>query len=104
MTAASSPKICRDHGPQPSFGWIDRIVVIWEEDEATRNDPDAEKASQAWDRLFCGPYSNFHAWSRRQVLATFDGGDVFYELCRGGHVLISGPDGQKIGVLATMKA
>lgn len=103
MPALPTPRIVRDHDLQPASGWMSRVVVIWEEDDATLNDPDAEKAYQAWDRLFCGPYSNFYAWSRRETVATFDAGDVGYELCRGGHVLISGIDGHQIGVLAKLK-
>lgn len=103
MSVLPSPQICRDDGPQPSFGWMGRVVVLWEEDDATRNDPDAEKAHQAWGRLFCGPYSNLSAWSRREVVATFDGGDVLYELSRGGRVLIKSYDGHQIGVLAKLK-
>lgn len=85
----------------PPEGWSDRIVVLWGEDECTRNDPDSESAGEAWDRILCGPHSNFGSWKHRgEPVATVDHGDWCAVLYGTGYVLITSFEGHEIGILA----
>lgn len=85
----------------PPEGWSDRIVVLWGEDECTRNDPDAEKVFEAWDRIFCGPSGNSRSWKHRgDPVAMVDYGDWCALLYRSGCVQISSFEGYEIGILA----
>lgn len=62
----------------PSLDWWNRVVVVWEEDDALV--PDREKVHQAFARI-CGS-----AWSRDTALARHDGGDTISVLHPGGWV------------------
>jgi hypothetical protein len=85
-------------------GWTEKIVTLWTEDECTRNDPDAEKVSQAWDRIFCGPYSTYGSWARRgEPLDTDDQGDCLVTLYETGRVLIASYDGYSVGLLVEVR-
>ena len=82
-------------------GWADKIIVLWGEDECTRDLPDAETVSKAWDRIFCGPIGNVGSWKfRGDMVATVDHGDWNATLYAQGGILISSIDGYEIGILA----
>lgn len=82
-------------------GWGDKIIVLWGEDECTRHDPDSEKVSEAWDRIFCGPHSNYGSWKFLGTpLAVEDRGDWCAQLYPSGKILITSFEGYEIGVLA----
>lgn len=43
--------IHRQYSIHPPAGWWRRVVILWEEDDATRNDPSAEKPMAAFKRI-----------------------------------------------------
>jgi hypothetical protein len=77
--------------------WEDSVIVLWEADDATLRDPDAETAVQAFIRIW-----GFDPTSPRGLvdeIAKVDLGDTFLTLYRGGQVLICDYAGGGVGVL-----
>lgn len=75
--------------------WADRVVILWEEDDCLRHDPDAERAEDAAHRMF-----GFNKKSdRNRILARSDFGDSGYNLHSGGIVIGWSYAGGSVGVL-----
>ncbi len=82
----------------PPADWQDHVLVLWTEDDATRQDPSAEHLPDAWER------HTQQAWTQRAgVVATWDGGDTAYDLYPWGWVVIRSFDGDSIGRLVTTR-
>lgn len=91
----------RDQRPDPDSNWEDRLLRLWTEDECTRQDPDAEKVWQAWER-FTG-----HKWEHEQYrvcLKKVDNGDSFAYLYDNGFVIIDSFDGSSLHMVVKMKS
>lgn len=81
--------------------WHDRVLVLWEEDDALRDDPSAEHIAGAWERHVGHPY-NERSRHARGPLAEWDGGDSGETVYEGGWVIGWTPDGNYLGrVVAT---
>lgn len=89
--------------------WDEHVVVLWEEDECLRNDPDSEKIyptpgsgppmlpkEGAWKRITGMDYTDC---TSNVELAKLDCGDAVYYLHSGGWVEISSYNGSAVGVL-----
>lgn len=75
--------------------WVDRVVILWEEDDCLRHDPDAERAKDAAHRMF-----RFDRKSgTNRILARADFGDSGYDLYSGGIVICWSYQGGSVGVL-----
>ncbi len=77
-------------------GWDRRVVLLWEEDEVLRHDPDAVHLPQAVRRL-CG----CSVEELGPVLAKADFGDGWYDLHKDGWVTGSSYCGHSVGRLVT---
>lgn len=83
--------------------WHDRVIVLWEEDDALRSDPTAEHIAQAWERHVGHPY-NERSRHERGPLAEWDGGDSGETVYEGGWVIGWTPDGSYLGRVVTTAA
>lgn len=75
--------------------WVDRVVILWEEDDCLRHDPDAERAAGAAYRMFRFDLES----SSHRVLARHDYGDAGYVLYSGGYVIGWSYMGGSVGIL-----
>lgn len=85
--------IHRDFSRPASKEWDKRVVILWEEDDATRQDPTAEKPQQAFERITKRRYD------QHEVIEHLDMGDGFMNLTRWGWVLGYTCDGGFVGML-----
>jgi hypothetical protein len=76
----------------PPANWLDDVTVIWEEDDATRMDPSAEKPMQAYARITGEDFSS------REVVDEADMGDGSAKLMMGGWVFGYTCEGGFVGV------
>ena len=87
----------KDNRNPPPIDWHDRVLILWEEDEYTRNDPDHEGINKAFLRI-TGIDCN-----REKPIAIFgEDSDYAFYLYRCGWVRICAYDGGKVGALAAL--
>jgi hypothetical protein len=77
--------------------WPERVLILWEEDDATLNDPSAEKRGAAFARIS----GIEQATISRSSIASFEpeGSDFWMQLYRGGWVLGHTQSGGFVGCI-----
>jgi hypothetical protein len=80
LTPKSKPSV---HEPRPLLDWAswEDAVRLWVEDDATLNDPDAERVGAAWHRLFGEELPH-------PIGPELDGGDEFFTPYSEGRVVV----------------
>lgn len=76
----------------PPAKWLDDVTILWEEDDATRNDPSAEKPMQAYARITREDFFPYN------VLDEADLGDGAAKLMKSGWVIGYTCEGGFVGV------
>jgi hypothetical protein len=90
------PRYQIDQGPYDDrCAWMDRVLVLWKEDDATRSCEGHETGLMAFVRVFKQPllYKNMAVRGSRD--------DVYMEVFLNGAVYGIGPDGSFLGVVVT---
>lgn len=72
--------------------WLQAARVQWVEDDATRNDPSAERIEQAWRRIFG---SDLAAETK---VDEYDGDDTTWTLFASGRIEVNAFDGTGISL------
>lgn len=85
----NTPKVKRDYFPQVDGDWFDRLLVLWEEDDAPVLDK--ERTGQAFERISGRPVG---AW-----VAKVQVGDHAAYLHRNGWVHCIYPEGGCVAVV-----
>jgi hypothetical protein len=75
--------------------WHERVLVLWEEDDATLSDPSAEKPEAALARI--GGLNQAVLFRCRLDMREPEGCDYWLELYEGGWVLGHTPSGGFVG-------
>jgi hypothetical protein len=71
--------------------WVKNASLRWQEDECLRHDPNAERLSGAWRRLFGVVFED-----DAKIVEQWDGGDQYWYLHDGGRVHVHAYDGYSI--------
>jgi hypothetical protein len=95
-----TPVFERDMSSRPGADWSNRIVTIWEEDDAPV--PDKERFSHAWERIRGDKYDEKRMHSS-SVIATYDGGDWYVRLHPYGWVSGGTCSGAFIGIIVNVR-